>query len=273
MEISVYSDRGLVREKNEDSWLAIPPWCEPAISSKVCVFAVADGMGGHAGGEVASNLAINKLRHYLSDISNIDFSTNFFETVFLDVCSDVFKYAQAHPELKGMGTTLTALFARENSAIIAHVGDSRAYLARNNTLIRLTKDHTLLEDLLSSGKNLPNLQFTESIKHILSRALGVKEFVKVDTHIIDLALNDIVILCSDGITNMISENDIIQILNNYSFRKVAKALVMAANNAGGKDNSTVVAIKFDELPVNFPTKYSFSRFKKLLYYWDCLWTI
>lgn len=269
MELSICTDVGRVRTLNEDSYLAIPPWCEPALSAGVALFAVADGMGGHAGGEIASTLAINALKRWLASYRGEPLAGELFEAAFGEASVAVFAYAKAHPELSGMGTTLTAMLVKGAQALIGHVGDSRAYLLRRGVFTQVTHDHTLVAEQVRAGRLKPEEAHTHPARHILSRAMGVREFITIDTHLLDLQQGDVILLCTDGVTGMVSDQRLAEALAQPAFRKVGRAIVGEANQAGGTDNSTVVAVLFDEIPVAVPGRFSFQRLKQWFMYWGC----
>lgn len=221
------SEVGLVRQVNEDSKLAAPP-----------LFAVADGMGGHASGDVASALAIEVLESELKrsdSISDAVHSAN----------KAIFQRAAKDPDLTGMGTTLTAMWADETSAHIAHVGDSRAYLLRDGQLTRLTTDHTVVNRLVQQGRILPEDADRHPQRSYLERALGVDPEVEVDVHMLDMAPGDRVLLCSDGLFGMIDDDLIQSVLEEESHpQRAAERLCEEAVHAGGNDNVTTVVIDF-----------------------------
>lgn len=267
MLISTYSDSGRVRLNNEDSHLAIGPWQEPALSRKTCIFAVADGMGGHASGEVASRLAADSLRTWLEKRSSDELTIPLIEAAFAEANSSIFQASTEGETTKGMGTTLTSAFVNAGNVYIGHVGDSRAYLFRNQELRQLTRDHTLVAEQIRLGNITPEQAAKHPARHILSRAMGVREFLSVDTILVEALVNDILFLCSDGIYGMISDEDIKQILVTTPIHKAAKILVMEANKAGGQDNSTAVVIQFTEIPVQFPEPYSIQHVKNVVGHW------
>lgn len=267
LELSYFSHRGMVRPQNEDSFLVVPPWREPALSRQVCLFAVADGMGGHAKGEVASGIAVDTLRRAFASQPAQPLTIPMIENVVSEANQAVFEHSRKYPECQGMGTTLTAALVGETQAWIAHVGDSRAYLLREGKLRQLTADHSLVAEQVRAGLLSPEAARTHPARHIISRALGVREFVNVDTHQIDLIPGDVICLMSDGVSGQVPDDDIGRHLGTPDFSRVAKGLVASANAAGGPDNSTVVAIRIDEVPLRFPPKISWNRFRSVVGEW------
>lgn len=267
LQLSYFSHRGMVRPQNEDSFLVVPPWREPALSRQFCLFAVADGMGGHAKGEVASGIAVSTLRKVLDSFASNPVTIPVIENLVSEANQAVFDHSKKFPECQGMGTTLTLALFGESQAWIAHVGDSRAYLYRDGKLRQVTNDHSLVAEQVRAGLLSPEQARTHPARHIISRALGVREFVNVDTHQIDLVRNDVVCLMSDGVSGQVSDEDIGRHLASQDFSRVARGLVASANAAGGPDNSTVVAIRVEEVPVTFPPRFSWTRFRSVVGEW------
>ncbi|MBP7634112.1 serine/threonine-protein phosphatase [Candidatus Ozemobacteraceae bacterium] len=271
MQISFHTDRGLVRKNNEDSSLAIPPWHEPAISAGACMFGVADGMGGHAAGEVASGLATATLKTWLSNQrSDRVAGPAEVENAFLEANFAIWEYVKKHADCQGMGTTLTAGLISDNRMILCHVGDSRVYLLRGGELKQLTADHTLVAEQVRAGKLDAAAARNHPARHILSRALGVREFITVDTTVLELAVGDALLFCSDGIYGPVPEDNIREELSRRPFGGMAKRLVELACTGGGPDNATAVAVLIDELPVSYPGRYSWQRFRSMLGEWGIL---
>jgi len=226
----VATDIGRVRDHNEDGYLAEAP-----------VFAVADGMGGHRGGEVASRVALERL-----DEVHRRGGTPLPEAV-REANRAVLDRAEGDEELLGMGTTITALLARGDGIELAHVGDSRAYLFRDGELRQLTEDHTLVHRMVLEGKLTEDEARIHPHRSILTRALGVEANVEVDGASLDIRPGDRVLLCSDGLTSMIGDKAIREILSSAGEPQEASlALVDAANEAGGNDNITALVLDFEE---------------------------
>ncbi len=230
--IGAGSDIGRARERNEDSYVVEQP-----------LFAVADGMGGHRGGAVASSLALESLREVLRDEGVAP--TALIEEI-KEANQRVLRRGEADRELRGMGTTLTALLAQEGKAHIAHIGDSRAYLLRDSSLKQLTEDHTLVQRMVMEGKLLPEEAERHPQRSILTRALGVDEDVEPDTLTLDPILpGDRLLLCTDGLTSMVDGERIEEVLRSESDpQRAADTLIDAANAAGGDDNITVLVLDF-----------------------------
>lgn len=225
------TDVGLVRRVNEDSKHHRYP-----------LFAVADGMGGHSAGDVASALAIETLSERVGRSESLSDAVRAAN-------QEIYRRASQEPELSGMGTTLTAMVAGETSAQIAHVGDSRAYLFRNGDLSRLTQDHTVVGRLVQQGRIHPEDADRHPQRSYLERALGVDSDVEVDVYVLDHKPGDRVVLCSDGLFGMIDDDVIASVLSDQSDPQVAaEQLCAAAVKAGGNDNVTTVVVDFPQDP-------------------------
>ena len=221
------TDTGQVREGNEDSYL---------IDRRIQLFAIADGMGGHRAGEVASATALEGLQLAMAEGIAVGDAVGRANTAVWDKAS-------ADPELAGMGTTVTAAWSDGTTLTVAQVGDSRAYLLRGETLQQVTVDHTLVEELIRTGRLTEEQAKVHPQRSIITRALGVDSSVDVDVFSLVLQPNDRVMLCSDGLTSMVRTGPIADILlREADPTAAANALVDAANAAGGDDNITVVVL-------------------------------
>ena len=222
------TDTGQLRGNNEDAFL---------VDDAHGLFAVADGMGGHAGGEVASRTAIEGLRAAFASGSNIEEAIGRANDAVIDrAATDV--------QLTGMGTTLTAVtIGGPGELLFGHVGDSRAYLLHDGTLARVTDDHSLVEELVRDGRLTPEQAESHPQRAIITRVLGGDPDVQVDLYPVAVQNGDRVILCSDGLTTMVRERDVERIARTERDpQHAADALVAAANDAGGDDNITVIVI-------------------------------
>lgn len=228
-----FTHEGRSRSLNEDSHV---------IDERLLLFAIADGMGGHKGGEVASQTAIEALRAAVAGGRSINDAITMAN-------SAVIERAHGRPELAGMGTTMTAaVVAGGRQLLIGHVGDSRAYLLHGGELRRLTQDHSLVEELVRDGRLTPEQAESHPRRSIITRALGVDAEVDVDLYTVEVTPGDRVILCSDGLTTMVRERDIERIARaDPDAQRASEALVDAANEAGGEDNITVVVLDVVEV--------------------------
>lgn len=228
------TDTGRQRRANEDSHLARAP-----------LFVVADGMGGAQAGEVASRLAIESFQAGLSAGGSPEAA---LAALAEEANARIHELSHSHAEQAGMGTTLTAVYVGEREISIAHVGDSRAYRLREGRLERLTDDHSLVDELMRQGRLTPEEALEHPQRSVITRALGPEGSVEVDTRSYSARDGDLYLLCSDGLTTMVPEERLAEILIAHpSLREAGEALIAAANEAGGRDNITVVLLRLEEL--------------------------
>ncbi len=228
------TDTGLQRRANEDSLLVRSP-----------LFVVADGMGGAQAGEVASRLAVESFHDGLGDPANPE---ERLAANALAANARIHELSQNNAEHAGMGTTLTAVYVGEEEVAIAHVGDSRAYCLRAGELLRLTDDHSLVDELIREGRLTPEEAEEHPQRSIITRALGPEETVEVDTRSFRARAEDVYLLCSDGLTSMVPEARLAAILRaNPGLHDAGEALIAEANRAGGRDNITVILLRLEEV--------------------------
>ncbi len=228
------TDTGRQRRDNEDCALARPP-----------VFVVADGMGGAQAGEVASGLAVEAFAQGLTESGSAE---ERLASTAREANRRIFELASSQRERAGMGTTLTAAYLDDSQLAIAHVGDSRAYLFRAGELQRLTQDHSLVDELVRRGKLTEEEAAEHPQRSIITRALGPEPDVEVDTWTYPVRAGDLLLLCSDGLTSMVSEERVAEILAGADdLETAAQALIDEANRAGGRDNITVVLFRLEEV--------------------------
>lgn len=228
--------KGMVRQSNEDAY---------GIYSDLSLYIVADGLGGHAGGEVASRIAVEAIRECIASTDNAslkirDSVITAIKKANIKIISESGKKQNLH----GMGTTVAVVMKGDDTAIVAHLGDSRVYLVRENVITRLTKDHTVVDEYVRLGLLSPQDALYHPSKHMLSRALGTSGDVDADITEIQFQAGDTLILCTDGLTNMVSDNEISDVILelNPSPEKITDKLIALANKNGGIDNITVIAI-------------------------------
>jgi serine/threonine protein phosphatase PrpC len=236
------SDRGLLRENNEDSFY---------VNDKLGVYVLADGMGGHDGGEIASNIVVQTLGKNLS-ISLQHRQENDIEQIvnkaLYEANEEIILLKKEHVELMNMGTTVVLLVFFDDIAYYSHLGDSRAYhySKEEDKLIQLTTDDSLVMEMVKRGDISKDQLRTHSLRNIVTRYLGMSDLALHDIRHCDFGKRDCIILCSDGLTNMIDERDILATLNaNISMgpQYACDSLVYEANNNGGHDNITVIVIQ------------------------------
>jgi protein phosphatase len=231
------TDTGHQRSTNEDAHLARAP-----------VFVIADGMGGAQAGEVASQLAI---AHFADGLpgEDSDGAPERLARAVQEANAEIHALSERDARRAGMGTTLTAAYVGASEISIAHVGDSRAYLLRDGELRRITEDHSLVEELLRQGRLTEEEAEEHPQRSIITRALGPEPEVEVDSISLSAAAGDVVLICSDGLTSMVSEATVGEILRDApDITSAADALVAAALDAGGRDNVTVVLFRIEDVP-------------------------
>jgi PPM family protein phosphatase len=232
---AVASDAGRKRRRNEDAYVCEPP-----------LFAIADGMGGARAGEVASRLAAAALLSGEAAGSG----TERILTLIQEANRSVYERSSTDAEVAGMGTTITVALVENASVTFGHVGDSRAYVLRDGSLEQLTDDHSLVAELVRGGKLSEEEAEHHPQRSVITRALGTDPDVDVDTFTVDAHAGDVYILCSDGLTDMVADEEIGEVLTmrRDSLDDAAKELVRRANKAGGQDNITVIAFELSDEP-------------------------
>jgi serine/threonine protein phosphatase PrpC len=227
------SDLGLVRDGNEDS----------ALTSNNLI-AVADGMGGHAGGEVASAIAINTLEKLLPVIADTNIDIDSREDLFLNISyevdAEILRVSKEKPELSGMGTTLTALSLTNNQVDLLHIGDSRCYRWRDNKLEKLSYDHTVMQELLDQGRLTPEEVFDHPQRSLLTQALMGDSGIDPVLMSYEVKPGDKFLLCSDGLTNVLSELELAKIIKETDEDKLLDQLIKETKAKGAPDNITIV---------------------------------
>lgn len=244
VQVSLNSDVGCVRQNNEDCSAFIKPGDEHRLAQKGVLAIVADGMGGHSAGEVASKLAIDMIgRCYYESREPANYA---LRSAFREANRQIYKTAQSNPQLQGMGTTCTALAIRDGQAICAHVGDSRLYLARDEDIYLLSEDHSAVMELVRRGAITHQAAQTHPDKNVLLRSLGTSPEVNVSGwgQPLPLRIGDQFILCSDGLYEMVTELEMQQTLRSQlDVHAACEQLVSLAKERGGPDNITIGLLK------------------------------
>ena len=243
LNIKFATDVGRVRDHNEDDYLALEG--EPKKLPVDALLVVADGMGGHAAGEVASRLTIEKVLEAVTALSDQERSLEgnefgaFLSNMLKDVNSQGWQAGQ-EPSHRGMGTTCTLAAVRETQLYLSHVGDSRAYLLRNGDLHQLTTDHSWVEEAVAQGILTSEQARVHPNRNVITRAIGIHPTVEIDTIAMPILQYDVLLLCSDGLNSMITDDEIKSIFKINSIGEVCEALIKSANDHGGHDNTTVI---------------------------------
>ena len=239
------SDVGRVREHNEDAHL---------VDEEIGLYVVADGMGGHLGGQTASKLAVDTVglsvdgnkQAILDGAVVMPLESSPVPRLLADAvraaCAAIYDAAQNDPDLQGMGTTVTAIVLQGGRAFIAHVGDSRCYLQRKDRIIQITDDHSLVNEQIKAGLITREQARQSRLKNIITRSVGFEKDVAVDTFALPIHTGDKFLMCSDGLANFVDDTEIGIALATLSLDEVPKAMIDLANERGGDDNITVVCM-------------------------------
>lgn len=242
MEAIGLSDIGLAREINQDSFFVSQELNFP-------LFIVADGMGGHNAGEIASNMAVDIIKNvFINNREDLKHKSNII-SVMKDAVrkanNNIYHKSLESPEYAGMGTTLTMAYIFEGNIYICHVGDSRAYYIDDRIIYQITEDHSLVNELIKNGSITEKEAKNHPKRNMITRAVGTSEDIEIDTFIREYKGGHILLICSDGLTNMVSEDAILEeIKKRDELRTICNNLIYNAKNNGGFDNITVVVVKF-----------------------------
>jgi len=242
MSVATRTHKGRVRSSNEDSLLLDRPY----------LFAIADGMGGYNAGEVASRLALERLKKEKEDLygkSGFALIAKLYQ-VMRDINNEVYEKAKADSSLEGMGTTLAGVyFNGKGKGYVFNVGDSRVYLLRQNQLRQITRDHSLVAEMVEHGEITQEEAFNHPRKNMLTRGIGVDESVNGDVFVIDVYTDDVILLCSDGLTDMLHDKEIRERLEIEELESAADALLSGSLEKGGRDNISFIILKLDRKEV------------------------
>ncbi|MFD3156509.1 Stp1/IreP family PP2C-type Ser/Thr phosphatase [Haloimpatiens sp. FM7330] len=232
--VGMLSDIGNNRKKNEDYIGAYE-------DNKKRAYVVADGIGGHNAGEIASKLAVEKILESIKRYDEIDDLKQCLIEAVQYANTEIFHLACQNNEYRGMGTTITTCLVVKNKMVVANVGDSRCYVVKGNEMLRITKDHSLVQQLLDSGEISKEEAAIHPNRNVITRALGTKFSVKVDIFELSLCKGQKVILCTDGLTKELNENEIYSIIKQYKNNQViCEQMVKESKEKGAKDNISVV---------------------------------
>lgn len=236
MQAAGISHIGLVREKNEDKYI---------MDLQQKLFVICDGMGGHKGGKIASAMAAQVIERQYTSNDEQDRSAA-LNAAIIAANQKIWQVGSDNPEYQEMGTTATAAVIEDERLIVAHVGDSSLFLLRDGQICKITTDHTLARQMVMDGLLDEDEVRTCSYNHILTRAVGVQENIEIDNYTEIIQPGDQIILCSDGLTDMLAEEEMLEIMNENKAaadpEQLARALVDAALNKGGYDNITIIVL-------------------------------
>ncbi len=248
LQVHLLSDVGRKRSQNEDACMLCMPEEQPAAEQQGILFAVADGMGGVSGGALASRIALDTIAEAFYAIEDGTIPDRLRRSI-IAANKRVFDEAASHPEYRGMGTTVSAVAVRHDYAYIGQVGDSRVYLCRHGMPItQLTEDHSLVAEQVRGGLLSEEEARTHSLKNLITRAVGTRENLKVDLFRLHLQQNDNLLICSDGLSNVVSDEEIAQAMSVESLQGVGRLLVGRALRAGAPDNVTAAALRVIRTP-------------------------
>lgn len=242
MKIVAKTDIGLTRTSNQDSYAA------GELPGSVAWAVVCDGMGGTNGGNLASSTAVKIISERISSSyrQGMSFSSikNMFMSAIIAANVSVYDMSKENPELSGMGTTVVVAIVANERVYVAHAGDSRAYILTSGKLHQLTKDHSFVQEMVDSGKLTADEAREDPRKNLITRALGVSEELQIDFCEEDISENDVLLICTDGLTNYVEPDEIYELTEDGKFYEFAERLVNRANNNGGGDNITVVTVSY-----------------------------
>lgn len=237
MRVVGKSDVGMVRNENQDAF-----WLEQ-LDKQASIAVVCDGMGGVHGGQEASKLAVSSLKVSFAHHKPNEKINNLFDSAIKQCNQIVYNEAQKSEELSGMGTTLVLALVKESRAYIGNVGDSRAYHITNGSISQVTKDHSAVQELVDSGHITERQAKIHPNKNVITRAIGIDNEIDYDYFELSVSSGDIILLCSDGLSNYVDENEIQFEASGGEFDDLAIRLINLANSRGGTDNITVAAIQ------------------------------
>lgn len=239
--VGARTDLGRMRENNEDKFDFFEPEELELLAVKGCLYAVADGMGGHASGQIASELALkNLVKNYYADPDE-DVAES-LTAAMISANSYIFEAAKAVPDREGMGTTCTAAVFRNDEVFIAHAGDSRIYLIRDGELRQLSEDHSWVQEQVSRGALSPEEAAMSPFRNVITRSLGASSDLEVDIYQEQAKKGDVYVLCSDGLSGYVTDDEILDLAGGWSPSMAALKLIDRANENGGGDNITVVIV-------------------------------
>jgi len=246
IELANLTDTGMVREQNEDYYCYAEPDEDQLFRTKGRLVVVADGMGGHIGGQIASGLAVDTLRRtYLEDPS--DDPRDGLVAGFRNAHAAIHDYVREHPELKSMGTTCTAAVVRDYQLFYGHIGDTRLYQVHNGAISQVTRDHSMVNRLVEEGKLTPEEAAVHPDRNVLTAALGMQKQPEADFSEAPLQLwpGDSILVCSDGLHGLVADEEMGHLANTATPRDACRTLVEMAKQRGGHDNITVQILKLN----------------------------
>lgn len=239
MRVFAKTDKGKVRNINQDAYAS------NVLSGGAAFAVICDGMGGASAGDIASKTAVEIISQYVLNGYNKAMTSDdiirLLDNAIVSANIEVYSLSQKDESLNGMGTTVVAAVVTESLAVICNIGDSRAYVV-NDDLKQITRDHSVVQTLVESGKLSPEEARVHPEKNVITRALGVEENILTDSYCIEISENDKILLCTDGLSNYATTESILRIINNNALDKITDLLINEANLGGGRDNITAAVI-------------------------------
>ena len=232
--VKFLSDIGNFRKVNED-------YIDYFIDNQKSIYVIADGMGGHNAGDIASKLAVENTINYLNSLPNINNMEEDIRNAIIDSNHKIHELSKSSDELIGMGTTITACLIKGTEMVVANVGDSRCYVIKGEKIHRVTKDHSLVQQLVDEGSITEFEASSHPNKNIITRALGTKDTVEIDTYFWDLKEIKKVIMCTDGLSNLVKEEELYNIVMKND--NCCLELIELSKSRGGKDNISVIVFE------------------------------
>lgn len=249
LSVGARTDAGRVRPNNQDWWLQFVPPDPRVLAAKGALFAVADGMGGRAGGQMASQLAVQHVLQAYYHNPSLNPSTSLTQAVQV-ANHQVYSYGQFYPAYRGMATTLVAAVVRGSELVVAHVGDSRAYLVRAGRVWPLTRDHSWVAEMVARGLLTPAQGASHPYRHVITRSVGPKPAVAVDVQRTKIAPGDALVLCTDGLSDVVSSGEIGWAAATLDPQHAAQTLIDWANQRGGRDNISALVVRVQQPAVH-----------------------
>lgn len=234
--VGILSDIGNYRKNNQD----YVGYIEDDLRR---IYIIADGMGGHNAGEVASKLAVDNVISYLTKFQKYDDMEKILTDAIRFCNKEIYEESTENPELRGMGTTVTVCLIVNGKAIVANVGDSRCYVLRDNGIFQITKDHSLVQQLIDNGTITESQAVNHPNKNIITRAVGTNINVEIDIFGINLDESKKIVLCTDGLSNEVTPEEMFNILNSYSNLEACRELIDLSKKKGSKDNISVIVFE------------------------------
>ena len=234
--VGILSDIGNVRAKNEDC----TDYYEDNLKG---IYVIADGMGGYNCGEIASSIAVNEMLEYIKGVENFENIELIMKQAIKKANKKIYKASLENEEQKGMGTTLTACLIYNGELIVGHVGDSSCYVIMDNKINKLTKDHSLVQELIDSGSITEAEALSHPNKNIITRALGTSDYVEVDVYKQPLNGIDKIILCTDGVSNFVLTDEMYEVITNNDNMVACKKLIELGKEKGSRDNLSVIVFE------------------------------